>query len=417
MALLKEIQTRTPDSLVIIMTGKPSVDSSIEAFRSGAWDYLSKPFSAMQLSILVGRATHTVQIGRESDHRVSVERVSGKDNGGTVVLGNSPAFRKAIELARKVAPTDASVFITGGSGTGKDLVAHLIHELSRRSTREFVALNCAALPEGLLESEMFGHVKGAFTGASGDKQGLLEEANGGTLFLDELTEMSLGIQAKLLRAIQDGVVRRVGSASTSALVNIRFVAATNRDPADALREGQLRKDLYYRLRVVPIHLPSLRDRSEDIPLLAQHFLSTFWKKHRREEGTAPQFTPEALESLRKRPWVGNVRELQNVIEHAVVLLDPGAEVGPSDIPTMDDAPEAILGDDEEFAFQGSLFEQPYHDARERIIAEFEQRYLSEVIQRADGNMSKAARVAGVDRTTLYRLMQKHLLTKDQVLEG
>jgi DNA-binding NtrC family response regulator len=418
MALLKEIQSRSPDSLVIIMTGKPSVDSSIEAFRSGAWDYLSKPFSAMQLSILVGRATHTVQIGRESVERLP----SGGESvdGGTVVLGQSAAFRKAIDLARRVAPTDASVFITGASGTGKDLVAHLIHEHSRRSSRELVAVNCAALPEGLLESEMFGHMKGSFTGATQDKPGLLEQANGGTLFLDELTEMSLGIQAKLLRAIQDGVVRRVGSTSTSALVNVRFVAATNRDPADALREGELRKDLYYRLRVVPIHLPPLRERSEDIPVLAQHFLGTFWKKHRREQGEVPRFTPEALESLRRRPWVGNVRELQNVIEHAVVLLDPGAEVGPSDIPVMDDAPESIMGQDpgeDEFAFNGSLFEQPYHDARERVIAEFEQRYLSEVIQRADGNMSKAARVAGVDRTTLYRLMQKHLLTKDQVLEG
>jgi DNA-binding NtrC family response regulator len=418
MALLKEIQSRSSDTLVIIMTGKPSVDSSIEAFRSGAWDYLSKPFSAVQLSILIGRATHTVQIGRDAERSVTLEGQDGDAPSRTVVLGSSPAFRKAIELARKVAPTDASVFITGASGTGKDLVAQLIHERSRRSSRELVAVNCAALPEGLLESEMFGHVKGSFTGATHDKQGLLEQANGGTLFLDELTEMSLGIQAKLLRAIQDGVVRRVGSAQTSALVNVRFVAATNRDPADALREGQLRKDLYYRLRVVPIHLPPLRERPEDVAVLAQHFLATFWKKHRSyEDGALPHLTEEALESLRRRPWTGNVRELQNVLEHAVVLLEPGSAVGPDDIPTMDDAGEAPAPAGEDFGFHESLFDQPYHQAREQVITEFEQRYLSEVVQRADGNMSRAARVAGVDRTTLYRLMQKHVLTKDQVLDG
>jgi transcriptional regulator with PAS, ATPase and Fis domain len=241
-----------------------------------------------------------------------------------VVLGDAPAFRKAIDLAKRVAPTDASVFITGDSGTGKELVAQLIHQLSRRSSRELVALNCAALPEGLLESEMFGHAKGAFTGAVQDKPGLLEAANGGTLFLDELTEMSLAIQAKLLRAIQDGVVRRVGSTTTSALVNVRFVAATNRDPHEAMKEGELRKDLYYRLRVVPIHLPRLRERPGDIPILAQHFLVEFWKKHRNNDlTTVPTLTPATIEALQRRPWMGNVRELQNVMEHAVVLLEPG----------------------------------------------------------------------------------------------
>ena len=413
MELLHEIQEHSPQSLVIVMTGKPTVDSSVEAFQAGAWDYLSKPFSAMQLSILVGRATHTVQIARESDSaRDDFQETHGLSDR-VLVLGNSPAFRKAVDLARKVATTDASVFVTGDSGTGKELIAHLIHEHSRRRSREMVAVNCAALPEGLLESEMFGHMKGAFTGAVGDKPGLLEQADGGTLFLDELTEMSLAIQAKLLRAIQDGVVRRVGSAKTSALVNVRFVAATNRDPAEAMREGGLRKDLYYRLRVVPIHLPPLRERRSDIPILAEHFLTTFWKKHRAHEGgEQPRITAEARAALERRPWLGNVRELQNVMEHAVVLLDQGQDLGPDDIPVMDGEEEMPGGQ----VLSGDVFEEPYHEARERVVAEFEQRYLKGIIGQADGNMSEAARIAGVDRTTLYRLMQKHMISKDDLMD-
>jgi DNA-binding NtrC family response regulator len=417
MDLLLEFRDRSPDSLVIMMTGKPSVESSIECLRAGAWDYLSKPFSATQLSILIGRAGHTIQVAREAGQAGATLPKRGKA-GGVAVLGNAPAFRRAIELARRVAPTDASVFITGDSGTGKELVAQLIHEQSRRSSRELVAINCAALPEGLLESEMFGHSKGAFTGAIQDKQGLLEAANGGTLFLDELTEMSLGIQAKLLRAIQDGVVRRVGSTTATALVNVRFIAATNRDPHEAMREGHLRKDLYYRLRVVPIHLPPLRERASDIPLLAQHFLMEFWKKHRNNDlTTAPRLTEGALDALQKRPWVGNVRELQNVMEHAVVLLEPGQEVEPDDIPFIEepseDGTQALGGG--AGGIPESVLEAPYHEARDLVMSEFERTYLAEVIRRADGNMSQAARLAGVDRTTLYRLMQKHLVSREEIL--
>lgn len=419
MELLDEIQTRSPETLVIIMTGKPTVESSIEAFRAGAWDYLSKPFSATQLNILIGRATHTVEIARETG-KVREEFVKAHGHSERlVVLGNAPAFRKAIDLARRVAPTDASVFVTGDSGTGKELVAQLIHENSRRSSRELVAINCAALPEGLLESEMFGHMKGAFTGAVQDKPGLLETANGGTLFLDELTEMSLPIQAKLLRAIQDGVVRRVGSNSTNALVNVRFIAATNIDPTEAMGEGRLRKDLYFRLRVVPIHLPRLRERVQDIPVLAQHFLTEYWKKHRSaEEGSIPHLTSEAIESLQRRAWTGNVRELQNVMEHAVVLLEPGADIGPDDIPSLDEemASERTSASTGLSGLDEALLREPYHDAREKVIAEFERTYLAEVVRRAGGNMSHAARLAGVDRTTLYRLMQKHLISKEEVLE-
>jgi transcriptional regulator with PAS, ATPase and Fis domain len=317
-----------------------------------------------------------------------------------------------IELARKVSTTDASVFISGESGTGKEQIAQFIHHNSRRSSRSLVAVNCAALPEPLLESEMFGHLKGAFTGAVRDKPGLLETANGGTLFLDELTEMPMTIQAKLLRVVQDGMVRRVGSNTTDAVVNVRFIAATNRDPQQATDEGALRKDLYYRLRVVPIHIPPLRERPEDIPVLAQRFLSVYWKRHRDMKETLPRFSQSALRSLQERPWRGNVRELQNVIEHAVVLLASGSEIQPDDLPSIDEAPAqavpqtsfAVYGDDE-----------AYHNARERIVAQFERSYLMWLVSRASGNMSRAARIAGVDRTTLYRLMEKHELHRDTII--
>src|SRR6266511_3775607 len=251
LTLLRAALATNPGTIVIMMTGNPSVESSVEALRQGAWDYLPKPFSAQHLQITMGRATHTVLVGQETRDR-QAQDVEGEEAppDKATLLGNSVAFRRAIELARRVAPTDASVFITGESGSGKEMIAQFIHQHSRRSSRPFVAVNCAALPEPLLESEMFGHRKGAFTGAVRDKPGLLEAAHGGTLFLDELVEMPKSIQAKLLRVIQDGVVRRVGSETTDAVVNVRFIAATNSNPEAAVKAGTMRQDLYYRLRVV-----------------------------------------------------------------------------------------------------------------------------------------------------------------------
>src|ERR1051325_4736821 len=313
LTLLRAALTTNRDTIGIAMTGNPSVDSSVQALRQGAWDYLPKPFSATHLQVLIGRAVHTLLVRRElRDQQAEQERrhVSGDK---PTLLGTAPAFRRAVELARKVAPTDASVFITGESGSGKEMIAQFIHHPSPRSSRPFIAVNCAALPEGLLESEMFAHRKGAFTGAVRDKPGLLEAANGGTLFLDELIEMPKPIQAKLLRVIQDGVVRRVGSETTDAVVNVRFIAATNGDPESSVESGDMREDLYYRLRVVPIHVPSLRERPEDIPLLADYFLSTYWVRHRRKGAPFPRLTDAALRTLCGHPWRGNVRELQNVI--------------------------------------------------------------------------------------------------------
>src|SRR6266581_2645170 len=305
--LLRTALATHRDTIVIVITGKPSVESSLEVLRAGAWDYLPKPFTGTQLQILIGRAAHAVIVARESRAQEQRSSSAADNSDRLTVLGTAPLFRRAIELARKVAPTDASVFITGESGAGKELIAQFIHAHSRRHARPIVAINCAALPEPLLESEMFGHVKGAFTGAVRDKAGLLESANGGTLFLDELIEMATPIQAKLLRVIQDGCVRRLGSERTDAVVNVRFIACTNCNPVAALRSGQLREDLYYRLCVVPIHIPPLRDRPEDIPLLVSHFLAYYWHRHRESEAL-PKLSEAGVCELRARSWKGNVRE-------------------------------------------------------------------------------------------------------------
>jgi DNA-binding NtrC family response regulator len=419
MELLETCLKASPDTLVVMMTGNPNVESSIEALRKGAWDYLPKPFTATHLQILLGRARHLLVSGQRA---VQEERRVHDEFGhssAVKLLGRSPAFLRAIQLAEKVARTDASVFLTGESGSGKEVIAQFVHHHSRRSARQMVAVNCAALPETLLESEMFGHVKGAFTGAVRDKPGLLETADAGTFFLDELTEMSQPIQAKLLRVIQDGIVRRVGSESPDARVDVRFIAATNRDPREAVENGVLRKDLYYRLSVVPIHIPPLRERVDDIAMLAEHFRTLYWKKHRDKGTQVPTFSPEGLQSLRTRPWAGNVRELQNVMEHAVVLLEPGQTIAPDDLPHLQEAhstPSAFSAPGGVSALTEQLGGE-YHIVRDRILTEFELQYLSNLIDRAGSNMSRAAKLAGVDRTTLYRLMEKHGLQRDTVIKA
>jgi DNA-binding NtrC family response regulator len=419
-AVLRAALKSNPEVLFIMITGNPSVQSSLEALREGAWEYLPKPFSATQLQVLVGRAAHTIAIARESNEPIPVTPASGRAvrlapkverpvaaPGATEagIIGVTASFRNIIELSRRVATTDASVFIMGESGVGKEKIARFIHEHSRRASRPFVAVNCAALPEALLESELFGHRKGAFTDAVRDKPGLIETANGGTLFLAELLEMSRPIQAKLLRVIQEGVVRRVGSDDEGAVVNVRIIAATNRDPDAAIRDGSLREDLFYRLCVVPIHVPPLRDRVDDIPLLAEYCLRAYWTRHRAATEAPPRFTEGALRALKEHTWTGNVRELQNVVEHAVVMLNPGSQIQASDLALTGEVRRSTSGTG--VIFTPLTADEGYHAARERVISDFELQYLAWLVDRADGNMSKAARIAGVDRTTLYRLMERH----------
>jgi DNA-binding NtrC family response regulator len=398
-----------PMTRVIAVTGKATLASSLEAMRIGAWAYLPKPFSAVQLAIVVGQAAHATLAARESLQRSHELEQAGENSDKIRILGLAPSFRGAISRARKVAPTDASVLLTGESGSGKELFAQFIHHHSHRASRPFLALNCAALPEALLESEMFGHRRGAFTGAVRDKPGLLEAADGGTLMLDELVEMPKTVQAKLLRAIQDGVVRRVGSESADAVVNVRFIAATNREADRAVADGLLREDLYYRLSVVPIHVPSLRDRVEDIELLANSFLAHYWRKYRGIDIPLPTLGKDAIDALKSHPWPGNVRELQNVIEHAVVLLEPNGEMRTEDLPFLSMPAPA---EDESLGIELAGADASYYDVRDRLLARFDRQFLTRVIAHAGGNLSKAARRAGIDRTTFYRLMERHGLQRD-----
>jgi len=406
--LLRTAHTQAPDTLVIVTTGSPTVESNLAAIEAGAWEYLPKPFAAAHLRVLVGRAAHHTSL----EAKPVAPRTTGRgrptpairETPDTPLLGANVLLQKAIALAEKVAATDASVMISGESGTGKELIAQFIHARSRRAGKPLVAVNCAALPDNLLESEMFGYRRGAFTGADRDKAGLLEIANGATLLLDELTEMAMPLQAKLLRVLQDGVVRRLGSETNDAIVDVRFISATNRDPQMAVQQGVLREDLYYRLRVVPIRLPPLRSRPDDIILLATHFLRRSWERHHRV-GDAPEFDEDTLSELQSRPWRGNVRELQNLVEHVAVISEPASRIMPDDLPGHDDdiMPTAV----EPNQLMQALLEKPFHTAKDELVSRFEKEYVRSITARTRGNMSKAARLAGVDRTTLYRLLEKH----------
>ena len=404
--ILRSVLRTRPETIVIMMTGNPSVLSNVEALRSGAWDYLPKPFSGTHLQILIGRAALQVLASRERSNAHQRLLAHNGNSDKLTLLGVSPSFRKIVELARRVAMTNASVMLVGESGTGKELIAQFVHRHSRRSSQKLVPLNCAALPEHLLESEMFGHRKGSFTGADRDKEGLLEVADGGTFFLDELTEMPLPLQAKLLRVVQDGVLRRVGSEQQTAVVDVRFISATNRDPSEAIRDKHLREDLYFRLSVFPITLPPLRDRVEDIPVLANHFLDHFWRRHHPPDAEPPRLGEPAMEFLSSRPWRGNVRELQNVIEHLVVLANAGSEITPDEIPVDQNWLAAAESTD------AKVLNDAYHPAKEQILARFEKDYVTRLVARAGGNMSRAARMANVDRTTLYRLLERHGFRRD-----
>ncbi len=369
------------DMPVILITAFGTIETAIQAIRHGAYDFVTKPFALDEISLLVGKAAEARRL-REENRRLR-EEVAGRYRLHNL-LGKSPGMQRVFALIKQAAPGETNVLITGESGTGKELVAKALHFNSPRAERPFLPINCAAVPAALLESELFGHVKGAFTGAVGSRRGLFREAEGGTLFLDEVADMAPELQAKLLRAIEDRSVRPVGSDQATPL-NVRIIAATNQDLPARIRSGQFREDLYYRLAVIPIHLPPLRERKEDIPLLAEHFLI---RATATTAKPAAVFTPQTMAALLRHPWPGNVRELENVVERAVTLTAGGP------IP-----PDALLLDTAMSPTTGASLA---HLPRRPTLRELSEEYLELVLQEAGGDKARAAEILGISKRTLYR---------------
>ncbi len=373
MEFLQQYQEAGGEALVLMMTAYGSLELAIEAMKLGAYDYLPKPFGADEVILTVRKAEERERLHREVGRlraEVRADRRFGE------IVARTPAMVRALEVAAKVARHPSPVLITGASGTGKELVARLVHAESDRTSAPFVPINCGAIPETLLESEFFGYVKGAFTGADRDKEGLFEVAHRGTLFLDEVGELPPLLQVKLLRALQEGEIRRIGGRDTR-MVDVRVVAATNRDLREAIRDGDFREDLFYRLSVVPIHLPLLRHRTEEIPELTSHFL----QRHGEHLGIKVEgVEPDAMEALLAYPWPGNIRELENVLERAVVLTE-GAKVKLQDLPEHVqhpgpmDAGSGLPGDDLSV---------------KRHTAELERHLIQKALARTGGNRTQAA---------------------------
>ena len=399
--LLKEIKARDLPTEVVMMTAYATVETAVEAVKSGAYDYLTKPFTnidSVALTILkAAKHRRLVQRNMELESMLEV-----KDSFEGLV-GSSPEMKRVTELIDGVAYSSSTVLVQGESGTGKELVARAIHHRSPRRARPFVAVNCSALTDTLLESELFGHEKGSFTGATSSKRGLFEVSDGGSIFLDEIGEVPPPTQVKLLRVLQEGEMKRVG-ANNIRRVDVRVIAATNVDLTQAMQNGSFREDLYYRLNVITIDLPALRDRTGDIPLLAVHFLHKYGNRTGKSiEG----IKPDAMDLLERYNWPGNVRELENVIERAVVL-GRDKEICISDLPENLRGPRPLRRET-----GMALAEMPYRKAKEIAVSEFEQRYLHELLTQTDGNVSQAARKAGMDRSNFRRVMKKYSLDPNE----
>lgn len=370
-----------PNVPVILITAFGSIETAIDAIRKGAFDYTTKPFKLNEMSVTIARAL------RYRDLHIENRRLQGevdRSHSFAHIIGKSAGMREVFDLIKRVAPANANVLINGESGTGKERVARAIHDQGPRRSKRFVAINCTAIPESLLESELFGHAKGSFTGAAGRKRGLFEEADGGTIFLDEIGDMNQSLQAKLLRVIQERKIRAVGD-TVDRDIDVRVIAATHKDLKQAIRNGGFREDLYYRLAVIPIVIPPLRHRREDIPLLAMHFLKKYADENKSK---VAGFTKDAMAKLLSLPWEGNVRELENVVERAVVLAK-GSEIESSDLPGSSE------GDVESFFAATQSGTLP-------TLEEIEKRYIRFVLDKTGGKKEKAAQILGCNRRTLYR---------------
>jgi DNA-binding NtrC family response regulator len=399
--LVRQIKDVHPDLPCIVVTGYGSAESSLDALRAGAFWYLEKPFDQARLDVVRRLVDQAIEHGRlKAENRILQSQLHSRYRFENIV-GTSPALRRVLEVVEKVADTESTVLITGESGTGKELIARALHYNSRRADRMFVTVNCGAIPEELLESELFGHVRGAFTNAVSHREGRFSIANGGTVFLDEIGDMSPNLQVKLLRVLQDHTFESVGSSKT-VKVDVRVIAATNQDLEDAIREKRFREDLYYRLNVIPIEMPPLRERREDLPLLVQHFLDGMNREKTR--GGPITISQEATEQLFEYEWPGNVRELENLIERLVVLRGEG-EIGSDDLPD---------------AFKKGLTTPPPAAPRipasglafNDVVDRFETDLIRQALEQTHWNKNRAAQLLGLNRTTLIEKIKKKRLSAD-----
>ena len=394
LATLERLRQRRIDAPVVMISGHGNVESAVRAIKMGAFDFVEKPLSLEKTVLVIGNAVRQRRL--EVENRALRAHVDRR----LAMIGESYVMAQLREQVAMAAPTNGRVLIYGENGTGKELVARTVHALSRRRGGPFIEVNCAAIPEELIESELFGHIKGAFTGALADRRGKFELADGGTLFLDEIGDMSLKTQAKVLRALQEQVVEPVGGA-TSVRVDVRVLAATNKDLPTEIRLGRFREDLYFRLNVIPIFVPPLRDRAEDIPLLAEHFMAEL----AREYGRRPKrFDAGAVTGLRSYRWPGNVRELRNVVERLMIMV-PGDTITLADLSFLDGTAGAIA------PVTGVI--APLHEARDR----FERDYILRALAAQQGNISRTAEALGVERSNLYRKMRAFGIAPARRVEG
>ncbi len=396
--ILRELKLARPEIEIILMTAYASIPTAVQALKAGAYDYLAKPFDPDEALLTILRAAERRRLREQAaDLRSGLAPASQLHN----LVGRSEAMQAVFNLIRRAASSELTVLVTGESGTGKELVARAIHVLGWRQDRRFVPVNCGAIPEALIESEFFGHAKGAFTGAIADKRGLFVEADGGTLFLDEVGELSLAMQVKLTRALQERKIRRVGTTDERD-VNVRIIAATNVDLQEAIRTGKFREDLYYRLHIFPIGLPPLRERQEDIPLLATLILE---KLRAGQMEVASRFSAEALEAMVRYAWPGNVRELENTIARAVAI-------GGGNVLGLEDLPDEVLRQRAHGERAWGVDKLTYREAVDLAVDRASRKYLIALMRRCAGSVTIAARQAGMERESLHRLLKRYGLQSE-----
>ncbi|MFH1489924.1 MAG: sigma-54 dependent transcriptional regulator [Pseudomonadota bacterium] len=391
MKLLSKIKENEESPTVVMMTAYGVIEMAVESIRKGAYDFITKPFDETRLILTLKKALEYNLLVHENQRLHERIRGEGAFNS---IIGNSPKMKRVFEMIQRVSRSDATVLLTGESGTGKELVARAIHENSPRSKRPFVIVNCPTIPENILETELFGYVKGAFTDARADKKGLFQEAEGGTISLDEIGELPNNLQTKLLRVLQNREIKPIGQ-NKSFKVDVRVVASTNRNLKEQMHAGRFREDLYYRLNVVAIELPPLRERAEDIPLLVKHFM----KKGSRELGKKElEVPPEVMDALMNNPWNGNVRELENSIERAIIMgKGPGMKL--SDVGLSADS-ECLLSSQDMHRF-------PYKKAKEHVLTNFNHEYLSQLLTQHQGNVTRAATACGLERQALQQIIRRY----------